>query len=133
MLGALTRSTDPAIAARVRELALTGDLRVNEIPIIVYASMGEHANTASAWNWFKGNYAKIKDRMPTSSQGGMAGLGGHFCTTAERDDYKRFFEPKINDLTGAPRVFAATLEGIDHCIALVQSQRPKADAYFAEK
>ncbi len=133
MLGALTRSTDPAIAARVRELALTGDLRVNEIPIIVYASMGEHANTASAWNWFKGNYAKIKDRMPTFSQGGMAGLGGHFCTTAERDDYKRFFEPKINDLTGAPRVFAATLEGIDHCIALVQSQRPKADAYFAEK
>ena len=133
MLGALSHATEPALAARVRDLALTGDLRVNEIPAIVYGSMGERANTDAAWAWFKTNYPKIKARMPTFSQGGMAGMGGRFCTIAERDDYKRFFEPKINDLTGAPRVFAATLEGIDHCIALVQGQRPKADAYFAEK
>lgn len=133
MLSALTRSTDPAIAARVRDLAFAQDLRINEVPTIVYASMGERANRAAAWTWFKSNYEAIKARMPTFNQGGLAGIGGRFCAPAERDDYKAFFEPKIDKLMGAPRVFAGTLEDIDQCIALVEKQRPRADAYFARQ
>ena len=131
MLGALMRSTDPAMAAKVREMAFSSDLRVNEVPVIVYAGLGERANAAAAWAWFKNNFEAIKKRMPTFNQGELAGVGGRFCSPAEHDDYKKFFEPKIKQLTGAPRVFAATLENIDHCIALVQKQRPKAEAYFA--
>ena len=131
MLGALVRSTDPIIAAKVRELALSESLRVNEVPIIVFAGMGERANAPAAWAWFKNNFDAVKKRMPTFNQGGMAGVGGRFCSAAERDDYKKFFEPKLDALTGSPRVFAATLESIDQCIALVEKQRAKADAYFA--
>ena len=71
--------------------------------------------------------------MPTFNQGGMADVGGRFCSAAEREDYKKFFEPKLDELTGSPRVFAATLESIDQCIALVERQRTKADAYFAAR
>ena len=70
-------------------------------------------------------------RNGNKRSGGLAGIGGQFCTPAERDDYKAFFEPKIDKLMGAPRVFAATLEDIDQCIAIVGKQRPKADVYFA--
>ena len=68
-----------------------------------------------------------------SNQGDLASVGDSFCTSVERDDYKKFFEPKIKDLTGGTRVLAGTLESIDHCIALVDKQRAKADAYFARK
>ena len=133
MLGALTHSTDPAIAPKVRDLALSTELRVNEVPIIIYGSMSERANTAAAWSWFKANYDSIKKRMPSFNSGGLAGIGGRFCSAAEREDYRAFFEPRIADLTGAPRVFAATLETIDHCTAVVEKQRANAEAYFAAR
>ena len=133
MLGALTRTTDPALAAKVRDLALSTELRVNEVPIIVYGSMGERANTAVAWDWFKKNYDSIKQHMPSFNQGELVGIGGHFCSAAAREDYRAFFEPRIENLTGAPRVYAATLESIDHCAALVEKQRTNAEAYLAAR
>jgi len=132
MISALNRSTDPTLAERVRALALSGSLRVNEVPMIVYGSMGERANRATAWEWFKSNFNEIKSRMPTFNQGGLAAMGEGFCSPAEREDYKKFFATKVNQLTGAPRVMASALETINHCIALVEKQRIKADVYFAE-
>ncbi len=133
LLGALNRTTNPALAARARALALSPDLRVNEVPGIVFGSMDERENKADAWAWFKSNYDAIKARMPSFTQGGLAGIGGRFCTLEERDDYKRFFERRVNELSGAPRIYATTLEAIDHCIALVESQRPAAERFFADR
>ncbi len=133
MIGALTRSTDPATAVKVRDLAFSPDLRVNEIPIVIYGSVSERANMAAGWAWFKANYEAIKAKMPTFGVGGLAGIGGRFCTVSERNDFKAFMEPKIGSLTGAPRVYAGTIENIDRCIALVEGQRSKADTYFARR
>jgi len=133
MLGALMRSTDPATAAKARELAFSSDLRVNEIPMVIYGSMGERANVPAAWAWFKANFDAIKARMPSFGVGGLAGIGGRFCSSSERADFKSFMEPKIGDLNGAPRIFAGTMENIDRCIALVERQRLKADTFFAKR
>jgi alanyl aminopeptidase len=133
MLGALVHSTDPAIAAKTRDLALSQDLRVNETPAIVYGSMSERANVPAAWAWFKANYDSIVARMPSFNRGGLAGIGGRFCTAAEREDYRKFFAPRIAELTGAPRVYAATLESIDRCVALVEKQRANAEAYLTAR
>jgi alanyl aminopeptidase len=133
LIGALMHTTDPAMAARVRALALSDDLRVNEIPIVVYGSMSERANVSAGWAWFKDNFDAIKIRMPGFGQGGLAGIGRRFCSARDRNDFKRFFEPKVGELTGAPRIFAGALENIDRCIALVEKQRLKADRYFAQR
>ncbi|MBY0511706.1 MAG: M1 family metallopeptidase [Rhodospirillaceae bacterium] len=130
MIGALVHSTDPAIAKRVRDLALSKELRVNEIPAIVYGGMSERANVAAAWAWFKANYDTIVNLMPSFNRGSVVGVGGRFCTAAEREDYRKFFEPRVEELTGAPRVYAATLESIDRCVALVEKQRANAEAYL---
>jgi alanyl aminopeptidase len=131
MLGALNRSTDPAVTAKVRALALSGELRVNETPIVIYGGMGERTNVASAWAWFKANYESIMAKMPSFNRGNLVGVGGRFCSAAEREDYRKFFEDKVDDLTGAPRIYASTLESIDRCIALVEKQRASAEAYLS--
>ena len=130
VLGALTRSIDPPIAARVRELALSGDLRVNEIPTVVFGAMAERENALAGWAWFKKNYDTIKKRMPNFSQSGLAAMGARFCGQAERDDYANFFRTRIGQLTGGPRVLSAALEGVDQCIALTTAQRGQTEAYF---
>ena len=131
LLIALTRSTEPAIAARVRDIAFSKDLRSNEVPILVFGAMSERDNVEAAWTWFKKNYEPIKAAMPTFGQSGLAGMGGRFCDQVLRKDYRDFIRPRVGALVGGKRVFDATLENIDHCVALVTAQRSTVKAYFA--
>ena len=131
LLGALSRSTDPKVAARVRDLALTLDLRVNERPILIYGATAQPENKAAGWDWFKTNFDAIKAKVPEGGRGNLVGVGGRFCSEAEREDYRTFFAGKVGDLEGAPREFAATLDNITACTGLAGQQRDKAKAYFA--
>ncbi|MHB1204960.1 MAG: M1 family metallopeptidase [Rhodospirillaceae bacterium] len=131
LLGALTRSTDAKVAARVRDLALTLDLRVNEVPILINSATRHKENAAAGWAWFKANFEAIKAKTPVGGRGNLVGIGGSFCSAAEREDYRAFFVPRVGDLEGGPREFAATLDNISTCAALVGQQRDKAKAYFA--
>ncbi|MGE3475105.1 MAG: M1 family metallopeptidase [Rhodospirillaceae bacterium] len=131
MLSALTRSTDPAIAAQVRTLALSEDLRTNEIPTIVYGMMSEPANRAAAWTWFKDNFEAVKRRTPPNNREALVGVGSYFCTASEAADYETFMTPKAEDMRGAPRSLAQTLERIKACAALIEKQRPLAQKTLA--
>ncbi|MCC6914511.1 MAG: ERAP1-like C-terminal domain-containing protein, partial [Rhodospirillaceae bacterium] len=131
MLSALTRSTDPAIAAQVRTLALSEDLRTNEIPTIIYGMMSEPANRAAAWTWFKDNFEAVKQRTPPNNREALVGVGSYFCTASEAADYEAFMAPKAEDMRGAPRSLAQTLERIEACAALIEKQRPLAQKTLA--
>jgi len=133
LIRALTVSTDPAVAREVRALALAEDLRTNEIPIIIYGMMSEPENRAAAWVWFKENFDRVKERMPPYNRAGLVGVGSYFCSPAEAADYEAFMKPRIADITGAPRSFASSLERMNACASLVQTQRPIAVKTLAER
>lgn len=133
LLSALTRSTDPAIAERVRALVLSDDLRTNEIPMILYGMMSERENRAAAWAWFKDNFDLIKKRTPPNNRAGLLGIGSYFCGTAEADDYEKFITPRVEDISGAPRSLASTLERIRACATLVEAQRPIAAKALSQR
>src|SRR5262249_39721126 len=121
MISALTRTHDPALAAEVRALVLDSRIRVNEVPMILHGMFAERFDSAAMWDWFKANFDGIAARTPVDNRGDLAGVGT-FCTAPEREDYSAFFTPKIKDLVGGPRVFATSLEQINSCIALVDTQ-----------
>ena len=125
LLGALTNSRDPELIAQVRALTFDPAIRVNEVPTLVYGLMRERETLDGTWTWFKQNFDAISARTPPGGRGGLVGIGALFCTAKQRDDYNRFFRGRIKNLTGAPRVFASTLERIEACIGLAEAQRPK--------
>ncbi|MGE4061812.1 MAG: M1 family metallopeptidase [Rhodospirillaceae bacterium] len=126
LLSALTRSTDQKVAAEVRALALNDGLRTNEIPTIVYGMMSERANRAAAWAWFKENFETLKKKTPPNNREGLVGVGSYFCTPAEAAEFEAFITPRVQDVRGAPRSLASTLERINSCTTLVEAQRPVA-------
>jgi alanyl aminopeptidase len=130
MLTALARSKDPAIAEKARALALSPDLRTNEVPILVYGAVREPANAEAGWEWFKQNIDAIIERTPPNDRGDLSNVGAAFCSKDKQEDYKKFFEPRINSLTGGPRQMAQTLERMEACRALIDKQRGKAERYF---
>lgn len=126
MLSALTRTKDPAIATQVRGLALSDDLRTNEIPTIVFGMMSERSNRAATWAWFKDNFEELKKRTPPNNREALVGVGAYFCSAAEAKEYEAFITPRVQDVRGAPRSLASTLEQINACVTLVEAQRPIA-------
>jgi hypothetical protein len=133
LLYALIYITDKAIMPKIRAMILGDELRVNEVPTVIYGLVSRKANVADGWAWFKENFDAIEKKTPPGSRGRLLGIGDAFCSAAERNDYVRFFEKRVNDIEGAPRTFKTTQEVIATCIALKDAQGPKAAAYFAKR
>lgn len=125
LIASLARATDPAVAAEVRALALDPVLRVNEVPVIVFGGLNRSETRAATWEWFKENFDKISARLPVWNRADMAGVGAQFCTTRERDDFRRFFQNRLKDIAGGRRAYANAMEQSEACISLVTAQRGK--------
>ena len=125
LLTALTRATDPAVAAEVRALAFDPMLRINEVPAVVFGGLAQRETRAAAWDWYKENFDAIAARLPVWNRADMAGVGAQFCTAKERDDFRRFFQSRLKDIPGARRTYASALEQSEACITLVAAQRGK--------
>ena len=125
LLTALTRATDPAVAAEVRALAFDPMLRINEVPAVVFGGLAQRETRAAAWEGYKVNFDAIAARLPVWNRADMAGVGAQFCTAKERDDFRRFFQSRLKDIPGARRTYASALEQSEACITLVAAQRGK--------
>ena len=100
---------------------------------VALASIQPPANAADGWAWFKANVDALATRTPPTDRGDLAGIGTRFCSKGDRDDYAKFFQGRIDSMTGGPRTMAQTLEQVDACRILVQQQRRKADKYFSTR
>ncbi|WJI14677.1 M1 family metallopeptidase [Pseudoxanthomonas winnipegensis] len=128
MLSALSRTEDPALAAKVRSFGLGKDVKVGEMRYLLTA--GKHTTVAdrdTQWTWFTQNYDAIHARIGAFAGGSlprMASAGA--CTPAESDRLQAFFEPRLKDLPGAIRGLQQARESIALCAALTAKQDPAA-------
>ena len=57
-------------------------------------------------------------------------VGFQDCDPQDRQEYASFFGPRVNNVVGAARPYAQTLEKIDLCIALKKAQAPSVAAFL---
>lgn len=131
-LTAIGNSKDPAKATEILELAFSEDIRDNEIFNIIYPQAFMEETRDATWTWFQQNMDRILPRVPETSWGRMAFIGGAFCDVEKQAEVKAFFEPRINELTGGPRSLAKILEGIDLCVAKVQQHKEEMDEWLGQ-
>lgn len=127
LIAGLSFARDPAQLARVRELALSPDIKVGEMFSLLSASATDPAVRDSFWPWFTANYERIVARTGAFSAGSLPRLpamGG--CSVAEADRLDAFFKPKLSTLTGAERGLAQAGESLRLCAALKDAQDPAA-------
>ncbi len=122
LLRALGDFRDPALVRRALDLYLDGefDPREADTPFLTAA---EAINSPDlAWSFFKEHYDTILARVPREIVGTAPSVGGGFCDAAHRKDLADFFQDRVGKLPGGPRTLAQTLETIDLCIALRDTQ-----------
>jgi alanyl aminopeptidase len=59
-------------------------------------------------------------------------VGTVLCDAKAEEEYKRFFEPRLDKLQGARYKYSETVEVIDSCIATKAAQAPGVEAFLAK-
>lgn len=117
LLAAIAATKDTELLARLREWALTDEVRLNEMFSVLGPQIGNPEVQNDLWLWTQSNIEAIKNRFPSWAQGRLPAVGSGFCSAEKRDELKAFFEPIVESLSGGPRYLAQTVESIDQCIA----------------
>jgi len=129
-LDAIGSTRDADIAAGVRELVFSAELRDNEIFSILYPQAKMPETRAATWLWFQHNIDRLLERIPADNWGRLTFFGNAFCDTREQAEVQAFFAGRIDTLTGGQRQLAQTLEGIELCVAKVQRHKTEMDTWL---
>jgi len=124
MLGALSHAqgTEADVA---RDFALSPQVKVGEMAMILRGGRDTVAQRDGLWNWFIAHYDKIVARTGVFSGGYLPRLAaGGGCSDAEAQRVQAYFEPKLSQVPGLKRGLAQTHESIVLCSALKTHQNP---------
>jgi alanyl aminopeptidase len=122
MLGALSHAQG-AEANVARNFALSKDVKVGEMSMILRGGRDTVAQRTDLWNWFTGHYRQIVDRTGVFSGGYLPFIAaGGGCSPAEAQRVESFFKPKLGQVPGLKRGLAQTHESIALCSALKSHQ-----------
>lgn len=127
ILAGLSYARDPALAARVRDLALDKQVKVGEMAALLRNGRDTPAERDALWQWSVNNYDRILARTGSFAGGRLPALmGGGGCSQAEAERLQAFFATRAKDAPGAERGLAQTTEATQLCAALKASQDPAA-------
>ena len=125
MLMGLSRVAQPALADQVRDFALSKDVKVGEMAMILRGGQETTHTRDGLWQWFTTHYPQVLARTGSFASGVLpvlVGSGG--CSTAEANRLQAYFEPRLKDIAGADRGLAQTREQTLLCTALKARQDP---------
>ncbi|MEO7066887.1 MAG: M1 family metallopeptidase [Rhodanobacter sp.] len=140
LMAAIPKTTDPvkrnamlsalghapgAQADVARNFALTKQVKVGEMIMVLRGGRETVAQRDSLWQWFTGHYTQIVARTGVFSGGYLPLIGaGGSCSQAEAQRVEAYFKPKRGQVPGLERGLAQAHESIMLCSALKAKQNP---------
>jgi alanyl aminopeptidase len=126
MLVALSHAQGTA-ADTARDFALTDQVKVGEMAMVLRGGRDTPAQRDQLWRWFTAHYQRIVARTGIFSGGNLPQIAGREgCSEAEADRLTAFFTPNLGQVPGTARGLAQTRESIELCAALKAEQNPAA-------
>ena len=108
---------------RIRNFALSKDVKVGEMAALFRGGRDTRAERDGMWTWSVAHYDQILARTGSFAGGRLPGLmGGGGCSKAEADRLQAFFKDRVNQAPGAARGLAQTTASTLLCSALKQKQ-----------
>ncbi len=109
------------ISLRSLNLALSGELRANEIGRIVWGPSGDYRVRNQAWTWLKKNLTQLREKLPRNSGRYLPYYPSSHCTAKAKQEINELFQPYLEGpqaMEGLSRHISAAGERIDRCLAM---------------
>ncbi len=122
LLYALTAFPGQALAERNLALAVSDEIRSQDVTTLVAGVLGRTETRPAAWAYFTKNWSRFASKLdPYQGMPGTVGSLGAFCSAAEAAMVKNFFA--ANPVPSSARTLARALERIETCAAVQQRQQ----------
>lgn len=125
LLTAMAWTTDPELAATIRERILSPELRDNEIFHIFSSQMAHEETRNHMFDWTADHFEAVLARIDNWRKGQLPVQFENFCSEEDARQVEALFRPVIDTLESGPRYLANTLESIRLCAAFVELHRPR--------
>ena len=121
-LYALTGFQSPELHRRGMAMALSPEMRNQDLPGYISSLFYNQSGREATWEWLKANWKDISSRLTTWAGGYVVGATGVMCDAQTRADIERFFT--ANPVASSERSLKKALEQIDACMQFrtLQSQ-----------
>ncbi len=118
-LSALSKTKDPEIAAKLRDMALndTDAMTGRQASRLIFGLIESETFGAESWQWFQDNFDEFVDRRIADVRRGGTSNYAPGCSKEERDAVEAFFESKAELTPGYELTLAQNLEAIELCAA----------------
>lgn len=136
LLRAMASFRDPAAVRAADEAVITGEIPMVQGGgrLLLTGGQGSAKTRDIPFHFVKAHYEQILKERPTGGGfdfgGELPRVGQSYCNAESRDALKQYFEPRVDQLTGAPRTLSQVLESIDVCIAQKKAEQPSIEAFL---
>ena len=132
LIGRLGDFLDPQLVSRSLSLAFDGTFDTRLSMSIVFSTLRQPSTANITYQYVKEHYDEIIDRLPRSVDMDYGSFlpsvaSASQCSDQGATDARQFFEPRMKDLVGGPRLLASALEDIHLCAAA----KPNAEQEIA--
>jgi alanyl aminopeptidase len=131
LLGALASFRDPELARRATALVLGDDFDIRETMGLVYGGLDDPRNRRMVYDFVKQNHDALLQRLPKDSARGLVLVASAQCDASIQADAAAFFEKRMAELPGGPRLYAQSMEQLDLCVKQREAHR-RSIAEFLE-
>ncbi|HZI64009.1 MAG TPA: ERAP1-like C-terminal domain-containing protein, partial [Thermoanaerobaculia bacterium] len=133
LMEALGSFQEPELVDRALAAILADDLDIRETTRI-FLGIGETAaEREQLWTWLQKNYATLRTRLPPQLRAELPRFAEDLCELEHRQEVEAFFNARLQELPGAERSLAQTLEQIQLCAAQREAQAASLAEFLARQ
>jgi aminopeptidase N len=127
-MNALTQFTDPALVRRTLELALSPQIRTQDMPIMLLRLMTNPAAQQEAWKFVRTNWPQVSKRASMWGSALVVRGTASFCDAGMRGEVQQFFSE--HEVPQAQRTLKQSLEEIGNCADFKSAQQSNLAAWL---
>ena len=132
-LSAAGRVDDDALQARLRAMALAGELEPSQAYSVVASMMVSDDHRPATWDWIRANAETIASRVPSQWRRRVPALARNFCDTSRIAELDAFMAEAGDLFPGHERGVAQASERIGLCAAFRAEKAAPYAAALAER
>jgi aminopeptidase N len=129
-LAALARFTKPELEQRSLELAISSDIRPQDMYYLLAPAIFIPDTQKTAWDFMKSHWDTVVNRAGGMGEGGprLTFVASAFCDENSIHEVKQFLDEHVK---GAGRPLQQSLDRANDCVRLKQQQAPKLAEYLS--
>ena len=124
---------DPALFDKAYGLALTGELKSQELFSMLASALTRRTSRAHATDYVLAHWEELRRRLPADLGPDLTRVVATACSAKELDRLTAFVEPRVKDIGGAERTYRAYVDRATQCARVRDQTEPTVRFVLTKK